>query len=94
MRSKKRMFQNPPSRGERKACSDPENRKKYPRLVPKKNLWSSAPLARLAEAPLVDQLSHGLQGGEAVGDVGLHELQHVQDGLVHLKLHGCMPLGP
>ena len=38
----------------------------------------------LAEAALVDQLPHGLQGREAVGQVRLHQLQHVQDWLVHL----------
>ena len=42
----------------------------------------------LAKAALVDQLPHGLQGREAIGHVRLHQLQHVQDWLVHLKSSG------
>ena len=41
----------------------------------------------LAEAALVDELSHRLQRRVAVGHVWLDKLQHVEDGLVHLC--GC-----
>merc|ERR1719272_1201757 len=34
-------------------------------------------LADLAKAALVDERAHGLQRGEAVGDVGLDALEHV-----------------
>ena len=42
----------------------------------------------LSKTALVDQLPHGLQGGIAVCDIRLHQLQHVQDGLVHLPAGG------
>lgn len=34
----------------------------------------------LAVPPLVDELAHGLDRGEAVRDVGLHDLQHFRRG--------------
>eukprot|EP00414_Alexandrium_minutum_P006138 CAMPEP_0113828878 /NCGR_PEP_ID=MMETSP0328-20130328/5509_1 /TAXON_ID=39455 /ORGANISM="Alexandrium minutum" /LENGTH=174 /DNA_ID=CAMNT_0000796911 /DNA_START=147 /DNA_END=668 /DNA_ORIENTATION=+ /assembly_acc=CAM_ASM_000350 len=41
-------------------------------------------LVDLSEPALVDELPHRLQRGIAVGDVGVHQLQHVEDGLVDL----------
>ena len=48
----------------------------------------------LAEAALVDQLPHSLQGGIAIGDVWLHQLQHVQDGFVHLSTETAQNIEP
>lgn len=49
-------------------------------------------LVDLAEAALVDQLADGLQGGLAVGDVGLDGLEHGHGGEVDLEEGGVVDL--
>mmetsp|Transcript_83662 Transcript_83662/g.147984 ORF Transcript_83662/g.147984 Transcript_83662/m.147984 type:complete len:224 (-) Transcript_83662:64-735(-) len=49
-------------------------------------------LVHLAEAALVDELTHGLLVGVAKGDVGDDPLQHLQGGLVDLDKGGVVDL--
>mmetsp|Transcript_91292 Transcript_91292/g.284481 ORF Transcript_91292/g.284481 Transcript_91292/m.284481 type:complete len:253 (+) Transcript_91292:179-937(+) len=49
-------------------------------------------LVDLAEAALVDELPDGLQRGVPVGDVGVDELQHLEDGLVDLHKDAVVQL--
>ena len=46
--------------------------------------WNAL-FVHLAKATLVNKLSHCLKCWVAVGDVWLHQFQHVEDWLVHLE---------
>ena len=46
----------------------------------------------LAVAALVDELAHGVAGWVSVGDVWLHNSEHVDRGLVQLDEHGVVQL--
>ena len=45
----------------------------------------AALLIHLAEATLVDELTHSLERRIAIGHIGLHSLQHLKNGLVYLS---------
>jgi len=53
---------------------------------------SNALLVDLSKASLVDKLLHGLLVGVTIGDVGLHELQHLKSSFVEANKHSVVDL--